>query len=362
MEKGVTRRQLALTALASALSLARATGSAGQTTEESKPCMKRSNLERFRVLSLDGGGVRGVLTARILSNIEDHLNRGNPIRKGIGQQFDLIAGTSTGGIIALALSIGLSAKEILGFYEIHIPKIFSSSQKRNPIRSTVSPKYSSDQLRDSLREIFDEKTLNDVLTDVCITGVALNNAKPRFHKTDYLARNRARLDEKLIDVALATSAAPTYFKAHTMVHSTSIIDGGVCANNPALVAIVDSLQFERPSKRGTPQAQDLKNDLVMLSIGTGEQPSMPYDVSALSDSGWAQWAGPIVEVLFESQSQLVHSQAQFLLNEHYLRVNPALKFPMKLDDVSMLDELKNLSDMTKEVEVFLTRYLVPSSA
>ena len=328
---------------------------------------------KFRILSLDGGGVRGILQARLLANIEALLHSRDGMDTSIGQKFDLIAGTSTGGIIALGLSIGRSAKEILAFYEKYIPKIFGAENKDGGV---LKPLYKPDVLQKALVEFFGEKTLNDVCSDVCIPAVSLQNAKPRFYKSGYLERNKARLDEKLVDIALATSAAPVFFPAHSMDHSTNLVDGGICANNPSMISLIESMQFETKSKRGipppSPKSKRSLDDIVMLSIGTGEQCAMPYNHDKLKSGGALNWAFgrdptgsmlsfkpvlPLVELLMNSQAQLVHFQTSFMLGENnYFRINPQLKFPMKLDDSDKIDELKNLSDITIDIEKFITKY------
>lgn len=328
--------------------------------------------QKFRILSLDGGGVRGYLSALILKNLEDYLNNMNQESKPIGERFDLIAGTSTGGIIALALALGESASEVVRYYEDDIPKIFGGSkedcwpwfnQKWRSMRSWVRPKYHSEPLIQTLTKFFENKTLKDVqTTDVCIAAIALQNAKPRFYKTDYAARNKGRMDEKLADIAFATAAAPTYFKPHSMKHSTNLIDGGLFANNPAMVALVESFQFEGESKRGTRSLKKEKgsfikaiqdNEIVMISIGTGEQGCMPYDLDKLKNGGLSRWTLPIIQIVLESQSQAVHFQMNFLLGGNYLRINPRLLFPMRLDDADKIAELKNLADITKDIEKFI---------
>ena len=308
---------------------------------------------RFRILSLDGGGVRGYLSASILTRIEAHLNLKYEDNKPLGEHFDLIVGTSIGGIIALALASGKRAAETAAFIEETVPAVFGPSEKRNRIHSLIRPKYGSEKLRHCLGDFFEHKTLRDMTRDVCVTAVSLQNAAPRFYKTNYLTRNSGRLDEEIVNIALGTSAAPTYFKAQSMKFSNNLVDGGLCANNPAIVGLVDSLQFERPSKRGAQPPQRFNGDVMMLSVGTGEQPSMPYNINSLDDGGTLDWARPISEVVFESQSHLIHHQTKFLLGEHYLRVNPRLRFPMALDDWKKLPELKNLADMTAETQKFI---------
>jgi patatin-like phospholipase/acyl hydrolase len=325
--------------------------------------------EKFRILSLDGGGVRGVLTARILANIERYLNNLTGTDLPLGRRFDLLAGTSTGGLIALGLSIGKTALDVLAFYEEHIPRIFGDRQARSFIKWLRKPKYSSEPLASALKQFFNDATLKDVVTDVCITSISLQNAKPRLHKSGYLARNADRLDECLVDIGLATSAAPTYFQSHSGKLSSGLVDGGLCANNPSVVAIVEALQFEGASKRAN-QASDRPRsleDLVLLSVGTGDPCAMPYDHRALRDAGLRRWivtrgsmgaTVPLIDVATESQSVLAHFQAMFLLKERYLRVNPQLKFPMRLDQSDAIGELKNLADVTREIERFLEERFV----
>jgi patatin-like phospholipase/acyl hydrolase len=333
----------------------------------------------LRVLSLDGGGVRGVLSARILSNAEALLNKRYGDNVSIGQRFNLIAGTSTGGIIALALALGRRASEVADFYEKTVPSIFGKPHKASAYKSICSPFYKSDRLRSALVDFFGEDcTLNDVVTDVCITAVSLQNAMPRFYKSGYLGRNAPRLDEKLVDVALATSAAPIYFPAHSLKHSANLVDGGLCANNPSMVALVEAIQFERVSgDTGEPADASKRQleDIVLVSVGTGQQCAMPYDMDKLRDGGVKQWAArfdrnrdgypfiapdvPILEIILNSQSEVVHFQTKFLLGKNYLRINPQLRFAMGLDEVEKVEELKNLSDVTAADEAFLFEKLKP---
>lgn len=327
----------------------------------------------FRILSIDGGGVRGLLAAKILAGVEELLNRKNDDNIPLGRRFDLLAGTSTGGIIALALATGRPVGEIVEFYEKYIPKIFGKKNSRGMPGLLLHPKYSSQVLEEGLTEFFGDATLANVSTDVCIPAVALQNAKPRLYKSNYLGRNMRRLDEKLVDIALCTSAAPTYFSAHSSKHSSHLIDGGVVANNPAMIAVVEALQFERESKRGRPS---LTNDgvspfanITMLSVGTGDQCAMPYNMHKLTEGGAINWAigkengaslltpipvFPLLEIMMHSQSQLAHFQVKHILEQrNYLRINPQLKLAFKLDDAERIDELKNLSDISADVEEYV---------
>ena len=338
----------------------------------------------FKVLTLDGGGVRGYLSATMLANLETLLNRTDGKELAIGQRFDLIAGTSTGGIIACALSVGMSAKEIVTFYETLITDIFT------PVSDGIfEPKYSVEVLRTKLEQILGDATLATVITDLCITSVDVQNSAARFHKSGYFERNHTRLDEKLVDIALATSAAPSYFSLVDTLHSHHLCDGGMVANNPSLVALIDAMKLTE---------NDL-NNIALISIGTGEQPNMPYDVARLRDAGVLEWmvdiepntkaaqlvenmqqerskvtigmeylmsnqkvfgskGSPLLELLMNTQSKLADEQTRFLLQQNYVRINPKLSVPMALDALQQLGSLKNLADIDEQQYDALHRLLL----
>ncbi|MCK5537988.1 MAG: patatin-like phospholipase family protein [Bacteroidales bacterium] len=331
-------------------------------------------MNKFKVLSLDGGGIRGYLSIEILANIEMILNQQNNENINIGQRFDLIVGTSTGGIIASALAIGKSAQEVLELYKNLIPKVFQSEES-----GIFAPKYSNAILREELEKILEKNTLSDVKTDLCITSVDVENATPRFHKSGYFDRNSPRLDEKLVDLALATASAPTYFPLVSTKHSTNLTDGGIVANNPSMVGLIDAMQIN----------DNNVDNIVLISVGTGDQPCMPYEVDKLKNAGKQNWivdiddntkiakaiksfkegeskikickdfifskqkvfdskGSPLIELLMESQSKLAHFQVSFLLKDNYLRINPKMNVSVALDDVSKLDNLNNVADVNEQ--------------
>lgn len=304
-------------------------------------------MNKCKVLTLDGGGIKGYLTAKILKNIEQSLNEYRSEDINLGQRFDLIVGTSTGGIIAAALAIGKSAKEIFELYETLIPKVFNTSH-------VFGTKYSNEVLKEELQNILGDLTLADVKTGLCLTSVDVENSSPRFHKSGYFDRNSTRLDEKLVDVVLASAAAPTFFPLIDTLHSSNLTDGGIVANNPSLVGFIEAMQL----------VEGRKDDIALVSVGTGEQCHMPYDVNKLRNGGKLSWmaqckprnlltnplkhiGSPLIELLMESQSKLAHHQTQFLLGEQYLRVNPKLSVSVELDDADKIGSLKNLADLSK---------------
>jgi len=316
----------------------------------------------FRILSIDGGGVRGYLAAEILANIERYLNAATDNVVPLGLRFDFIAGTSAGGLIALGLALGRPASDLRDLLLQLIPKVFGSANRRSRLGWLFRPRYGAGALEAELGGVFGTHTLADLQRDLCVASISLIDAKPRLHKTDYFARNSGRLDETLVNVAMATSAAPSYFRARDTKHSANLVDGGLAANNPAVVvAIVDALQFERPSRRGSPRPElDVGGDAgpMMLSVGTGQPGPLPYDYKRMVNGGAVAWALPVREVVLLGQSQLVHHQAKFLLGRKYLRLDPVLNVPIELDDAARFRELRNKADIDAECEGFLKQHLL----
>jgi patatin-like phospholipase/acyl hydrolase len=315
---------------------------------------------RFSILALDGGGARGYLSVKILEHVEAHLNALTGQNLPLGARFDLIAGTSTGGIAALALALGLAAHEVSALYETHIPQIFGSAMRRFSWTGYFLPRYRTDALRRTLQVFFAGRTLGDVQTDVCVTAVSLVNAQPRVFRSGYVKSGISRNDETLADLAMATSAAPTFFEAHSTKHLTDLVDGCLCASNPTLVGLVEAFRFSRPSRRGVVPPHDLGasclDHLAVLSVGTGEQCAMPYNMDSLRTAGTLAWGAHFHDVSMESQAQLVHLLSKGLLGGAYRRINPRLDFPMAIDNIRKIAALKNLSELSEEDEAFLRAY------
>jgi len=306
-------------------------------------------LKNFKVLSLDGGGIRGYLTILILEILEKTINEKLNEDKSIGERFDLIVGTSTGGIIASGLAIGKKASEIKPLYEKLIKKIFTPISK-----GYLKAKYNQETLRKEIQQILKDKTFNDVKTHLCLTSVDISTSKPRFFKSPYLDKYKSRADEKLIDAVLATSAAPIYFPLVDKKYSFFLADGGLIANNPSMIGITEAYQ----------KTKDLKK-IKLLSIGTGEMRYMPYDVKKIKNKGGvASWTInysktesffrkkiviPLIEVLLNSQSNLITSQARLLLQRNFLRINPILPTSIELDETDT-DTLKILKNIALEAD------------
>jgi hypothetical protein len=316
----------------------------------------------FVVLSLDGGGVRGILTANILARIERYLNERLGGDLPLGHRVDLIAGTSTGGIIGLGLGAGKPAAEIATWYERRIPGIFQLPWWRKWARALRGPRHRTHLLRESIEEFFGDRTLETTVADLCVVSVALETAMPRIYKTGHLKRNGPRLAERMADVAMATSAAPNYFEAATPpVGGGPLIDGGLCANNPVLIAYTDAMQFERERTlrgREVPATRAERHGRVLvLSVGTGRRGVMPYKAKKLVRGGAGRWLLPALEIYAEAQSLTADAQASFLLEDAYHRINPSIGAGFELDDPRAIEGLKAYSDLTAADAAFLERNL-----
>lgn len=209
--------------------------------------MKEEKL--FKILSIDGGGIKGLYSARILGKFEKKFNCKT------SDHFDMICGTSTGGLIALALTSLISAEDICNFYEqkgeiifpkhkiIKIPFIGRVNQSFLK-QIAFGGKFSNKGLKNSLNEIFGEKIIGEANNLLCIPSYSVTEAKPKVFKFDYEEGKLSRDNNaKMVDIALATSAAPTYFPMAELPYynNEQFIDGGVWANNPTLVGLLEAL-------------------------------------------------------------------------------------------------------------------------
>jgi predicted acylesterase/phospholipase RssA len=272
--------------------------------------------ERFRILSVDGGGIRGLISALVIEDIEKRLSRrvGRPVR--MTEYFHLFAGTSTGGLIALALTApkGISAKDLAAFYTVDGPKIFSRplARKLGTLWGLTAPKYSPDALREAIEARLGDSKVSEATRDLLVTSYDMNKSAPYFFKR-WRALESAERDFPLVDPGLATSAAPTYFPSHGIDYR-ALVDGGVFAANPVIAAIAEALgrQSDEPSKLEP-------DDLFVVSIGTGEFPTRysQAEVSKWGKLGWIAGGGddpPILDAMLGGSSDGADYWAHMLLN------------------------------------------------
>jgi predicted acylesterase/phospholipase RssA len=261
------------------------------------------------VLSIDGGGIRGLIPALVLDKIEQMT--GHPI----SSLFDLIAGTSTGGILALGLvkdqgdqTPQFSALDLASLYETRGREIFSRSFWKG-ISSTgglLDEKYSQAGLESILDEYFQEEPLGAALIPCLLSSYDIQNRVPYFFKS----WDRENRSVEMRKVARATSAAPTYFEPALVPVGGAVralIDGGVFVNNPAMSAYAEA-------RRLFPDEQDI----LVVSLGTGEL-IRPIPYKEAKDWGKAEWALPILGVVFDGVSDAVRYQLEQILGNRFFR-------------------------------------------
>lgn len=262
-----------------------------------------------RVLSLDGGGIRGIIPAMVLAEIERRTGRST------ADLFDLVAGTSTGGILALGLTKPgqddrpqYSAEDLIGLYETKGGEIFSRPvwHRIHSVGSLAEEKYPSGGIEKVAREYFGDVRVAQALTEVLVTAYEVEGRVPWFFKRRH-AKDPNKKGHNLLmrDVARATSAAPTYFEPLQLAvgpeGNRAFIDGGVHSNNPAMCAYVEARKIH-------PE----ENDFLVVSLGTGE---LTRSLSYKEVKGWglALWAQPILSVVFDGVADTVDYQLRELL-------------------------------------------------
>jgi patatin-like phospholipase/acyl hydrolase len=274
----------------------------------------------FRILSLDGGGIKGAFSASVLATLEEDTGQ------SVVDHFDLITGTSTGGIIAIGLGLGIPAGEILNFYEERGGAIFPGTslvqRARGLFRQFFKPKHSHEVLRAALVEVFGERKFGESKCRLAIPTYDAIAGRIFVMKTAHHERFKHDIAAPAVDVALATSAAPSYFAAAPFpTHSdASYVDGGVWANSPVMVGVTEAVAF-----LGVPL-----EDIDVLSIGCT---TTPFSIAERANSGLVQWNAGLVELMFEGQMEAALAQATLLLNGRLHRINVTTKAgEFSLDD------------------------------
>ncbi len=288
----------------------------------------------YRILSLDGGGLRGLITARLLQRIGEESGHRDWL-----DQVDLIAGTSTGGILALALASGRTPEQVAEIYLGQGATIFDDSIWDNirDIGKLVGAQYSNKALKGVLTKLFRATTLAQLRTKVTIPAFDLDNQAADPAKRSWkpkIFHNFAGPDSdgavSVLDVAMYSSAAPTYFPS-----VDGYIDGGVFANNPSMVAIAQAI-----SSRNVPAERCALDEIVLLSVGTGVSPM--YVQGQTLDWGYAQWIKPLIELLLDGVSGIADYQSTELLGDRYHRLQPLFgpNESIKLDDVKKMPQME----------------------
>ena len=280
----------------------------------------------YRVLSIDGGGIRGLVTTILLQRIV-----AAPGLERFLDSIDLVAGTSTGGLLALAIAGGFGLARIRDLYVEKGPAIFDDSWLDNAVDlfGIVGADYDTGPLRRELRRLFGDTTLGQLNKRVLVTAFDLDNEapvnrtwKPKLFHNFPGANNDRRA--RAADVGLYTAAAPTYFPS-----VDGYIDGGVFASNPAMCALA---QTQDRRYRPTPAL----DEVYLLSLGTGT--SLQYIRGRSLDWGYGQWVRPLISLMLDGTSGIADYECRQLLGDRYHRLAPV--FPegvtIALDDVGRI--------------------------
>ncbi|MCH8146684.1 MAG: patatin-like phospholipase family protein [Planctomycetes bacterium] len=279
---------------------------------------------RFHILSFDGGGIKGLFSAAVLAAIEDDLGI------EVTDHFDLITGSSTGGIIALGLGLGMRPRRIVEFFVEQGPKIFRNRLKLRGCIQFVRRKFPQSPLEAALRDpkTFGERLLGESRKRLVIPSYNLGEDDVYIFKTPHHERLRRDWKVPAWTVAMATSAAPTYFPAVRIVDGIRLIDGGVWANNPTMVGITEAV-----SMLGV-ELDRLK----VLSLGTIDP--LAQRPKSLNGGGLWQWRNSAIDVIMRGQSLGVQKQAQLLLGKNAVhRLDPRAPDGTFLLDRITSDEL-----------------------
>jgi patatin-like phospholipase/acyl hydrolase len=334
-----------------------------------------NNYSKFRIFSCDGGGFRGYLTSQILENIEEELNHSLPPNRGesrlkLGDYFDMYAGTSTGALIACGLAFGMSAHEIRNVYEGLGKLIFPDIDKGKELRyragillgtlihKRLSRVTSVDRFKFS-QPLFDgkelKKALEDIFKDVCFGNISKSNKRILVTAYDcwnslpvvFDSHNEQHRSLKVVDILLASSAYPGGFPSHSVpgegIHDKTaepgyslpsdgkkqlpLVDGGLIANNPALLALSKYLEQQKSDRQ-------IPGSVIMASFGTGKL-VLQFDNKETREMGQLDWAfpcgNPLLEVVYGGYSRMIDTITSSLVKnfasdddneDNYFRFQP----------------------------------------
>lgn len=299
---------------------------------------------KFKILALDGGGIRGVYTAHILKRIQED--------EGIvfSDYFDLIAGTSTGAILAGALATNQDINRVIQLYRDYGANIFSSDicpmKKYFGISLRISclnlgifsSKYSQKILREQLRAIFGTSTMSDADTNLMLFATDISNGVPHVFKSPYNPSFTRDRNIKLSDAILASTAAPVYFNP-IKVGEYLLADGGLWCNNPSICSVAEAKNYFSKSH----------HDVQLLSIGTIESKSfipMKRNNHIIKKHLWGLlgWRTKIIDITLNLQSIASKNTTKFLDLDSYLRINTKESKNIPMDDATMIDDYISMAD------------------
>lgn len=311
-------------------------------------------VKKIRILSLDGGGIRGIISCVVLKYIQEQLQKMDHPNAKIGDYFDLVAGSSTGGLLTAILlfpdnnkGAKFSIEAALDLYAKKGDSIFSVSFWESLINpfGLFNEKISQRNLERQLNDVFGSLELKDLIKPCLITSYDINQRKAKFFCSHEASSSLENFYVK--DVCRATSAAPTYFEPARIRslydQEFTLIDGGVYANNPALCAYAEAkkIAFSKvlkdPMKRDYPQI----NDMIIVSLGTGEV-LKPYSYEKFENAGKIKWVSPLIDILLSANAETVNYHLSKMYEslgprnqKNYYRLMPQLRNASpEMDDTS----------------------------
>ncbi|KAJ9562264.1 hypothetical protein OSB04_007424 [Centaurea solstitialis] len=344
----------------------------------------RLNRGRFvSVLSIDGGGIRGIIPATVLAFLESKLQELDGPDARIADYFDVIAGTSTGGLMTTMITAPderkrplYAAKEVIQFYFQHSPRIFPKRSRSKFVNSVASvfgevagPKYDGNYLRTLIKVLLRNITIKQTLTDIVIPAFDIRRLQPTIFSTSH-AKELPWKNAKLADVCISTSAAPTYFPPYYFEtkdvdgtkHTFDLIDGGVAANNPTQIALT---HVTKEVLRGKYKFMGSKNidgrRMLVLSIGTGMQKSSDkYTARMAARWGLLSWifdngSTPILHIFSDASSDMVDIHVSTLFRafnaeKNYLRIQEEnLTGEAAQMDISTIENMEELEEIGKRL-------------
>jgi patatin-like phospholipase/acyl hydrolase len=289
-------------------------------------------LATFRILSIDGGGIRGVFPAHVLQCVEERLG------VNLYDTFDMIAGTSTGSIIAAAVATKVPTKDIVAMYreraEDIFPLLHSHSLLATWVRTLYIPKHSVDDLRAVLSGVFKDTLLGDISKPLLLPSSNVGSGDVHVLKSRYSSEFTRDMSVPVKDAVLASCAAPIYLEP-VKVGEYLLADGGLWANNPTLAAIIDARY-----RLGV-----ALDDIRVLSLGTGAS-TTAYGTRARAWGFMTGWRGSrFIDFVSSLQARSIHNYVRLMLAQHQLvRINFETDRPLSLDDRSVIEDLISRAD------------------
>jgi patatin-like phospholipase/acyl hydrolase len=304
----------------------------------------------FRILCIDGGGIRGIIPAIWLARLEQELK----VRKtSLVKTFDLICGTSTGSIVGAAVATGTDIHRVIGLFRDEGPEIFSNSRIKSLVNrlvpaGLVSARYGSERLQQALLDVLGDARMGDVDDEVhlCIPSYDIGNRGTFYFKS--YASNTAKTE--IWRACLASSAAPTYFPAQR-VNKRFLVDGGVSANNPSGVGLAEGIALLRKKSLKEIEAG---RGIQLVSMGTGSS-TRNLTKTLVGNKGAIPWANAILDVMFDGSSDVNdHIVEQILEDKAYVRLQFELKLGRGSDDLDNASEA-NLDELCAAAENYAER-------